>query len=268
MENIGPNNFSSPGLTVRRIPALEDNYIFLLIDAVSKTAAVVDPAEPQNVLAELKNNGLQLTHLFNTHHHGDHVGANKALLAAFPDLQIYAGEHDRGRIPGATHWLSDNSTVKFAGHSGNVLFVPGHTRGHICYFFSTTSPEGDLFIGDTLFGGGCGKLFEGTYAQMLSSLQKIRDLPDSTRVWCAHEYTQKNLEVAVQLGEKNQSLEHRLAEVKKVRANQLPTVPLNLGTEKATNPFLRWDNLQLQSALGTHGALETFTFVRDFRDRF
>ena len=287
MESTGQNNKPLRLLEIRRIPALEDNYIFLLVDTHGKTAAVVDPAEPQNVLAQLQQNNLKLTHIFNTHHHADHVGANKALLNVYPELVISAGIHDKGRIPGASRWLSEGDCVEFAGHIANVFFVPGHTRGHIAYFFSTLSREAhgegdnlgngnlggvnlvaDLFIGDTLFGGGCGKLFEGTYSEMLSSLQKIRALPDSTRVWCAHEYTQKNLEVAVKLGEKNEALNLHISRVKAARAQMQPTVPLNLGTEKATNPFLRWDSPQLQAALGTHSDLETFTYVRDFRDKF
>ncbi|MCY7277294.1 MAG: hydroxyacylglutathione hydrolase, partial [Phormidesmis sp. CAN_BIN44] len=169
-------------MDIYRISALSDNYIFLLHDPSSQIAAVVDPAEPQPVLQKLQELGVQLVAIFNTHHHGDHVGGNRDLLHYFPEAIVYGGEHDRGRIPGQTVFLKDGDQVKFGDRTAEILFVPGHTRAHIAYYFAPTIADepGELFCGDTLFSGGCGRLFEGTPAQMVDSLSKLRALPDST----------------------------------------------------------------------------------------
>ena len=182
-------------MEIFRLSALSDNYIFLLYDPSRKIAAVVDPAMPEVVLAKLKALNANLIAIFNTHHHADHVGANEALIAHFPDLVVYGGEEDRGRIPGQAVFLRDGDRVSFGDRVGEVFFVPGHTRAHISYYFAPILPDepGELFCGDTLFAGGCGRLFEGTPAQMVNSLSKLRELHDYTRVWCAHEYTLGNL---------------------------------------------------------------------------
>lgn len=257
-----------PRVRIECLPIFEDNYTFLLVDEAGKRAASVDPGDARPVLALLERQGLRLSDILITHHHSDHVGGNLDLLKAFPEATVWAGAHDHGRIPGCTRWLSEGDTVTFAGHTGRVWYVPGHTRGHIAYHFETLSAQGDLFIGDTLFGGGCGKLFEGTHAQLLAALERVRALGDATRVWCAHEYTLKNLEVAQRLGEKNAQLDARVAAVRSARAAGRPTVPLTLGEEKATNPFLRWDAPGLRAAIDREGSLEALTYVREFRDRF
>ena len=257
-------------MEIIRIPVLSDNYIFLMLDLDRKIAAVVDPAEAAPVLAELVRHNVQLVAIFNTHHHGDHVGGNKELIAAFPDLRVYGGAEDRGRIPGQQVYLVDGDRVKFGDCSGEVFFVPGHTRAHIAYYFPPVESNvpGELFCGDTIFAGGCGRLFEGTPAQMVGSMTKLRQLPDDTRIWCAHEYTLSNLKFAVTVDPDNQELQQRLVDVTAARDRLIPTVPTDLGVEKRTNPFLRWDNTALQASVASHDPIETFARIRGRKDQF
>lgn len=257
-------------MKVYRLPVLSDNYIFLLHDDTKGVAAVVDPAEAQPVLQQLRSLGAQLTAIFNTHHHADHVGGNRRLLEAFPNATVYGGAEDRGRIPGQQVFLQEGDRVEFAGRPAQVFFVPGHTRAHIAYYFPPTDEEdtGELFCGDTIFAGGCGRLFEGTPQQMVSSLSKLRQLPDRTRIWCAHEYTLKNLKFALTVDEDNPDLQQRMAQVKEARSRDEATVPSLLGIEKQTNPFLRWDRPELQQAVDSTEAVKTFARLRGRKDRF
>ncbi len=257
-------------MKIYRLPALSDNYIFLLYDAETSTAGVVDPAESRPVLQKLTELGATLTAIFNTHHHGDHVGANRQLLQSFPATVIYGGAEDAGRIPGQQIYLKEGDTVNFAGRTGQVFFVPGHTRAHIAYYFPpiADSTWGDLFCGDTLFAGGCGRLFEGTPQQMVTSLTKLRSLPDTTHVWCAHEYTLKNLQFAITVDGQNEALRDRLATVKAARQRQEATVPAELGIEKQTNPFLRWDQAALQATAKSVNPVQTFARIRGMKDQF
>jgi hydroxyacylglutathione hydrolase len=256
-------------MEIIRIPVLSDNYIFLAFDRDRQIAAVVDPAEAAPVLAELDRNKVKLVAIFNTHHHGDHVGGNKELIAAFPDLCVYGGAEDRGRIPGQQVYLEDGDRVSFGDRQADVLFIPGHTRAHIAYYFPPVAAEsGELFCGDTIFAGGCGRLFEGTPAQMVASMTKMRQLPDNTRIWCAHEYTLGNLKFAVTVDPNNQELQQRLIEVTAARQNSIPTVPTNLGLEKRTNPFLRWDVAALQTSVNSVDSIKTFARIRGRKDQF
>jgi hydroxyacylglutathione hydrolase len=256
-------------MEIIRIPVLSDNYIFLILDRDLQIAAVVDPAEAAPVLAEIARHQVRLVAIFNTHHHGDHVGGNRELMAAFPDVCVYGGAEDRGRIPGQQIYLNDGDQVQFGDRRGDVYFIPGHTRAHIAYYFSPVATEpGELFCGDTIFAGGCGRLFEGTPAQMVSSMTKLRQLPDHTRIWCAHEYTLGNLKFAVTIDPSNQELQQRLVEVTTARDNLIPTVPTNLGLEKRTNPFLRWDIAALQTSVASQDPIETFARIRGRKDQF
>lgn len=257
-------------MQIIRIAALSDNYIFLLHDEERNIAAVVDPAEAEPVLKKLEQLQAELVTIFNTHHHHDHVGGNKQLIQKFPQLTVYGGCEDKGRIPGQQVFLQQGSRVNFADRIGEVFFVPGHTRGHIAYYFHPSQPgeTGDLFCGDTLFAGGCGRLFEGTPTQMVDSLSKLRSLPDNTRVWCAHEYTQKNLQFALTVDGDNTDLQSRYDEVKASRSRQEATVPSLLGVEKRTNPFLRWDQPTLQSAVNSREPVQTFARLRGMKDTF
>lgn len=257
-------------MQIHRLPARSDNYIFLLHDSDRHVAAVVDPTEAQPVLQCLETLQANLVAIFNTHHHGDHVGGNPRLLQEFPDAIVYGGAEDRGRIPGQHLFLQDGDHVTFANRNATVLFVPGHTKAHIAYYFPPTTPDdpGELFCGDTLFAGGCGRLFEGTPSQMVKSLSKIRALHDNTRVWCAHEYTLKNLQFALTVDKNNEALRSRHANVKNLRTRSQPTVPSLLGEEKRTNPFLRWDHPDLQAHVKSNDPIQTFSRLRGMKDQF
>jgi hydroxyacylglutathione hydrolase len=257
-------------MQVIRLEALSDNYIFLVHEPKQNIAAVVDPAEAQPVLKKLKELKAELVAIFNTHHHQDHVGGNRQLIQEFPQLTVYGSAEDKGRIPGQKVFLQEGEQVHFADRVAEVIFVPGHTRAHIAYYFPPENPgeTGELFCGDTLFAGGCGRLFEGTPAQMVDSLSKLRSLPENTRVWCAHEYTLKNLQFALTVDGNNIDLQTRYDEVKAYRNRGEATVPSLLGIEKLTNPFLRWDIPSLQTAVNSHDTVETFARLRLMKDTF
>jgi hydroxyacylglutathione hydrolase len=231
---------------------------------------VVDPADASPVLQQLEVLGAELVAIFNTHHHADHVGGNQKLLQRFPAAVVHAGAEDRGRIPGQQIFLHDGDRVSLGDRRAEVLFIPGHTRAHIAYYFPPVEPGemGDLFCGDTLFAGGCGRLFEGSPAQMVESLSKLRALPDATRVWCAHEYTLKNLQFDLTVDPHNAALQERFTQVKAARDRGEATIPSLLGLEKHTNPFLRWDAPELQTITQARDGVQTFARLRGMKDRF
>ena len=234
-------------MIVKMLPVLEDNYIFILIDEANKEAAVIDPATAQPVLNYLNENNLTLTKIYNTHHHYDHVGANKDLVTLFPSIEVYAGINDAGRIPCQTHYLKHGDTINFANETAHVYFVPGHTLGHICYYFPLKNGEHHLFIGDTIFSGGCGKLFEGTMEQMFASIKFLRNnLPENTTIWCTHEYTVENYLVLEKLEPNNKAIKDKLQNSIQVRKLNKYTVPFTLGEEMKTNSFLRFDDQKLK----------------------
>ncbi len=251
-------------LEIVRIPVLKDNYVWLLRSG--QTVAVVDPAVEGPVVAELDRAGWRLTHILNTHHHNDHVGANLALKTRF-GCKIVGPLADRDRIPGIDLALAEGDTVTLGDATARVFDVPGHTRGHIAFWFAG---EKALFCGDTLFALGCGRLFEGAPDQMWASLLKFRALPDDTRVYCAHEYTQSNARFAVTADPGNASLAARAGEIDAARAKGDATVPSLLGVEKATNPFLRADDPALAATYGLKGrdAAVVFAAIRSAKDRF
>lgn len=257
-------------MDIIRIPVLSDNYVFLIHDYNTHEVAVVDPAVSEPILAEIEQLGSKLTAIFNTHHHLDHVGGNKELLQRFPDAIVYGGKHDQGRIPRQDVFLDDGDTVEFAGRKANVYFVPGHTKAHIAYYFPPVSEweSGELFCGDTLFAGGCGRLFEGTPANMVESLSKFRRLPDNTRVWCAHEYTLSNLKFALTVDGDNPDLQRRYQEVIHAREKDIPTVPSSIGLEKLTNPFMRWDDEKIKAKMGYDEPDRVFARLRGMKDNF
>lgn len=230
------------------VEQLADNYAYLVIDETSALAGVVDVAEAGPVLAAASREGVRIAAILSTHHHFDHVGGNEELLAALPagSVEVYGFAGDRERIPGLTRGLADGETFRLGSLEGRAIFIPAHTRGHIAYWFES---EKVVFTGDTLFAGGCGRLFEGDAPQMMASLSRLAALPEDTRVYCGHEYTVKNLEFAAELEPSNAALTERRREVEGLRAAGRPSVPTTIAIEKATNPFLRWSSPELAASV-------------------
>ncbi|MDZ7684663.1 MAG: hydroxyacylglutathione hydrolase [Gammaproteobacteria bacterium] len=239
-----------PSLEVHQFPCLNDNYGYLLHDPDSDLTAAIDTPEVDPINRALEQKGWKLTHILNTHHHFDHAGGNEPLKAKW-GCTIVGAARDAKRIPGIDVRLEEGDTYTFGNHDAQIFDVSGHTIGHIAYYFAE---DGLLFCGDALFAMGCGRLFEGTPAQMWNSLQKLRDLPDDTVVYCAHEYTQANAKFALSVEPQNDALQARAREVEALRADDRPTVPSTIGVEKATNPFLRPMSEDLQSTIGLAGA--------------
>jgi hydroxyacylglutathione hydrolase len=253
-------------LEILQLPALNDNYIYLLRDSASGAVAAVDPACAESVLEALAQRGWRLDYIFNTHHHSDHVGGNLQLKQA-TGCKIIASQYDRERIPGLDIVVADGQTLRLGASQAQIIGTPGHTLGHIAYYFAE---DAALFCGDTLFAMGCGRLFEGSAEQMQHSLHKLRSLPENCRVYCAHEYTQANGRFALTVDPGNAALRQRMQKVDALRAAGCPCVPSTLGEELATNPFLRWDDAVLQNHIGKSGAIpaEVFAEVRRRKDRF
>ncbi|MBE0468868.1 MAG: hydroxyacylglutathione hydrolase [Methyloprofundus sp.] len=253
-------------LQIQQIPALNDNYIYLLHDTDSRETAVVDPAVAQPVLDTLKQKDWNLTYILNTHHHADHVGGNLT-LKQHTNCQIIGSVNDMQRIPGIDQKVSEGDTLKLGSYTIQVISCTGHTTGHIAFY----SPDAHaLFCGDTLFAMGCGRLFEGTAEQMQQSLKKFTALPLDTKIYCAHEYTEANAQFALSVEPENKDLLTTIARVKQLRANQQATVPTTLNQELATNPFLRTNSLEIQKVLAMQGASELaiFTELRERKNRF
>lgn len=253
-------------LEIHQIPVLKDNYVYLIREPASGLVGVVDPAVAEPVLAKLDELGWTLTHILNTHHHGDHTGANLELKKV-TGCTIVGAKKDAARIPGIDIGLEDGDRFEFGAETARIFEVSGHTSGHIAYWFATSDA---LFCGDTLFALGCGRLFEGTPAEMWRSLGKLRALPDTTRVYCAHEYTESNGRFALTVDPKNTALQRRFAEIVALRKKGLPTVPSTLGEEKATNPFLRADDPLLAAGLNLSAAdpVAVFAETRLRKDNF
>ena len=239
-------------LKVIQIPVLRDNYIYLVSDVMTGETAVVDPALSRPVLDALKEHSLKLSFIFNTHHHSDHVGGNLDLKAA-TGCMIIGPIGERDRIPGIDLAVSSGEKVTLGSNSCVVMDLGGHTLGHNGYYFENA---GKLFCGDTLFSLGCGRLFEGTADQMWKSLSRIAELPAATEVYCAHEYTEANSRFALSVDPNNSALKLYSEQIAKLRLAQKPTVPFNLGTQLAANPFLR------------AGSAHRFAELRLAKDRF
>jgi hydroxyacylglutathione hydrolase len=244
-------------MRVITIPALADNYIFLLIQDGSPELAVVDPGDAEPVLKYVQETGRRLTAILNTHHHRDHTGGNRALLKQFSDIPVFGGAGDRGRIPGQTAFLGEGDEIVAGSAKARILEVPGHTKAHIAYYFPSEA-GGDLFSGDTVFGGTIGNLFEGTPEVMFESIQKIRSLPRQTRIWCAHEYTLQYLRESSRIDPGNDRLAQRLRKLEADASAGKPTVPLHLEEECDTNPFFRWDAPDLTSYLSKAPGISAF----------
>jgi hydroxyacylglutathione hydrolase len=244
------------------VPVLQDNYSYLVIDEDERVAAVVDCAEVTPVVEAANSEGVRIVAVLATHHHYDHVGGNEE-IARKVAVRIYGNAGDADRIPGLTDGVRPGEAVRVGGLSATVLLIPAHTSGHIAYFFAR---DRTVFTGDTLFAGGCGRLFEGDAAQMMASLATLTALPEDTRVYCGHEYTVRNLEFAATLEPGNQAIADKLAWARSRRTAGQPTVPTTIASERATNPFLRTDSPELRATIaarfGDVGTDDTAVFAR------
>ncbi|MEQ8745976.1 hydroxyacylglutathione hydrolase [Pyruvatibacter sp.] len=253
-------------LIVHQFPCLNDNYGFLLHAPETGETAAIDTPEVAPILRELEDKGWTLTHILNTHHHFDHAGGNQELKTR-TGCTIIGPKDEADKIPGIDRAVGDGDEVLFGGQSARVIGVPGHTAGHIAYHFGS---QNLAFVGDTLFALGCGRLFEGTPAQMWTSLQKLIALPDETVVYCAHEYTQANARFALSVEPDNDALHERARQIDEKRRKGQPTVPTTIGLEKSTNPFLRPSSGDLQRTIGLEGAdlVDVFAKTRALKDNF
>ena len=255
-------------MRIVQIPLLRDNYAYLIVCEKTNNAAIVDPSEAGPILSKVKEEKVTLRAILNTHHHHDHTGGNPGLLDRWT-LQVYGYAADKERIPGLTHPLNDGDEVRIGELKGKVLFIPGHTRGHIAYLF-----ENKLFCGDTLFVAGCGRLFEGTAEQMHDSLTKLRQLPEDTLVYCGHEYTEKNIQFALTLEPNNKHLTEKMQRARSLRAKGISTVPSTMAEEMETNPFLRWESKEIQDNLRKNfphlglDPVSVFAKIRELKDQF
>jgi hydroxyacylglutathione hydrolase len=241
------------------VPCLKDNYAYLVIEG--DQAAVVDPGEAPPVEAALGREDVRLVAIWATHHHHDHVGGVKELLVRHPGIAVVAGEHDAPKITGVTEALADGAAFALGALRGRIIHNPAHTLGAITFVI-----EGCAFTGDTLFGGGCGRLFEGDAAMMRASLDKLAALPADTRVYFGHEYTASNLRFAAAVEPDNKDVARRAAEL------TTPSCPSTIAVERATNPFLRSSEPAVIAAAAVRGAagdpVSVFAAVRSWKDGF
>ncbi|MBV8976596.1 MAG: hydroxyacylglutathione hydrolase [Alphaproteobacteria bacterium] len=251
-------------LDIAIVPCLSDNYAYLVHDADAGLCAVIDPSEAPPVDKALAARGWKLTHILNTHHHFDHTGGNLPLKQT-TGARVVGPAKDRARIPGIDEGVEEGKDWRFGRRAVRVLEIPAHTRAHIAFVFDDAA-----FTGDTLFAMGCGRLFEGTPEMMWASLTKLMNLPDATRVFCGHEYTQSNGRFALTLEPDNAALASRMKEVDAARAKGIPTVPSTMALEKQTNPFLRPNSAELRRSLGLESAsdVEVFAETRRRKDNF
>ena len=239
-------------MRIEIIKCLEDNFSYLFIDEENNSACVIDPSEANPIIDRVEKLKLNLKFILNTHHHFDHIGGNKDLKKKY-NLKIIGFEKDKNRIPGIDIALNDKEIWKSDKFETKIFHIPGHTSGHICYHFFN---QNILFTGDTLFSLGCGRIFEGTYEQMFSSLQLIKSFPEETKIYCGHEYTLKNSEFCIKHDGNNSKLRKKITNVKKKLEKGLPTVPSTIKEELDCNIFLRSKDI------------ESFSKLRDLKDIF
>ncbi|MET0384889.1 MAG: hydroxyacylglutathione hydrolase [Polyangiales bacterium] len=251
------------------VPCLTDNYAYLLIDGGGHTV-IVDPSEAEPVLEAIRRRGLQPVGIWATHHHHDHVGGIEKLLEAYPRLEVVGSRYDaeHKRIPRLTHAVSEGDPLWFESRRVRLLFVPGHTLGAVTYVC-----DGAAFTGDTLFAAGCGRMFEGTPEVMQGSLSSLRSLPGDTRMYCGHEYTEKNLLFAAHIEPDNPVIRERIAAVRAQRSRGEPSVPTTIASEHEVNPFLRWDVPAVIERARSLGAAsdappDVFAALRRAKDQF
>ena len=239
-------------MIVEIIPCLQDNYSYLIIDETNNNACVIDPSEAKPVIDFVDKKNLNLKYILNTHHHFDHIGGNEELKKIYNSTVVgYKG--DAERIPEINILVENNQIWKADNFEAKIIHIPGHTTGHIGFYFFN---EKLIFTGDTLFSLGCGKIFEGTYQEMFTSLNKIKSLPEDTKIYCGHEYTLQNSKFCIKHDPENLDLQNKISKIKKKLKNALPTIPSILKDEIECNIFLRAKNV------------ETFSKLRDLKDNF
>jgi len=253
-------------MKIKIIRCLQDNYSYIIIDPKNKKTCVVDPSESKPIINFLEKNNLQLNYILNTHHHYDHVGGNNQLKKKYK-AKVVGFADDYKRIPEIDILLKDKDIWKKDNFEAKIIHIPGHTLGHICFYFYK---ENNLFTGDTLFSLGCGKIFEGTYKQMYKSLNFFKKLPLKTKIYCGHEYTLQNSKFCLKHDPLNKNLKNKITNIKKNLKNNLPTIPSSIKDELECNIFLRSDNLDVQSNLNlnNNNSLATFSKLRDLKDNF
>ena len=239
-------------MKVEIIPCLQDNYSYLIIDKDKLEACVVDPSEAKPIIDYLNGKNINLKYILNTHHHFDHIGGNKELTEKYNSI-VVGFKHDAERIPEISILVEDNQIWKKDNFEAKIIHIPGHTTGHIGFYFFK---EKVIFTGDTLFSLGCGKIFEGTYKQMFESLSKIRNLPDDTKIYCGHEYTLQNSNFCITHDPQNLNLQNKIIQIREKLNENKPTIPSTLKDEKECNIFLRSKNV------------ESFSKLRDLKDNF
>ena len=252
-------------MKIEIISCLSDNYSYLIHDEESNTVAIIDPSEfkPCDKIIKKYN---KLDFILNTHHHADHVNGNLELKKKY-NSKILGFSQDKRRIPGIDILLEENQKQKIGNLEFEVIFIPGHTKGHIAFFFSK---EKIAFTGDTLFSLGCGRVFEGTHEEMFYSLNKIKNLPPDTKIYCGHEYTKSNLDFCLAYDTQNTSLKEKAIDIQKKLNSNLPTIPTILGQEIRTNIFLRCNDPEIKLALDLKDSseVEVFSKLRDLKDSF
>ncbi len=239
-------------IKIEIIPCLQDNYSYLIIDENKNDACVVDPSEAKPIINFIEKENINLKYILNTHHHFDHIGGNIELKEKYNSI-VVGYKYDAKRIPEINVLVEDNQIWKEDNFEAKIIHIPGHTTGHIAFYFFN---EKILFTGDTLFSLGCGKIFEGTYKEMFESLSKIKNLPEDTKIYCGHEYTLQNSKFCIKHDPQNQDLQNKITKINEKLKNNVPTIPSILKDEKECNIFLRAKNV------------ESFSKLRDLKDNF
>ena len=253
-------------MKIEIIPCLNDNYSYLIHDQISNTVAIVDPSEFIPCDTIISKNYKKLDFILNTHHHYDHVGGNEKLKNKY-NSRILGFENDKNRIPSIDIALKDNQEFKIGTLNFTTFFIPGHTKGHVAFY---CKKEKVVFSGDTLFSLGCGRVFEGTYKQMFQSLNKLKNLPGETKVYCGHEYTFKNLEFCLKFNPNNDFLKKKKDDIKLSLKNKKPTIPSTIADEIKANIFFRVNDPDVKKAINLENSsdIEIFTKLRDLKDNF
>ena len=239
-------------MEIEIIKCLQDNYSYLLIDKINNSACIIDPSDSSPIISCVEKNNINLKFILNTHHHFDHIGGNKDLKKKYK-CKVIGFIKDKDRIPEIDITLNDRDIWKNGNFEAKIYHIPGHTSGHVCFHFYK---QNILFTGDTLFSLGCGRIFEGTYNQMFSSLQLIKSFPLETKIYCGHEYTLKNSEFCISHDKKNSALIRKIESIKKAINSGLPSIPSTIREELDCNIFLRAKDVA------------SFSKLRDLKDKF